>query len=194
MLKTAFLVCVLSLGVFVSGAFPRTMTLPPPDKTGGMPLMQALAERRSERSFSDRTLSARTLSDLLWAAWGVNRPDGRRTAPTGRNSRRVEVYAVLESGVWRYDADKHLLLAVLPGDHRNRLGKIPAALLFAAPQDDDWAGMHVGSVYQNAGLYCASAKLACVVKISGVNAFSPDELRLPANYRVYITQIVGFPK
>jgi hypothetical protein len=194
MLKTVFLACVLSSAVFVSGAFSQTLTLPPPDKTGGMPLMQALAERRSERSFSERALSDQVLSDLLWAAWGVNRPDGRRTAPTARNSRQVEVYAVLESGVWRYDADRHQLLSVLPGDQRGRLGKIPAALLFAAPEDDVWGGMHIGSIYQNAGLYCASAKLACVVRASGVQAFTADELRLPAKYRVYITQIVGLPR
>ena len=138
----------------------QTMQLPDPDKTGGMPLMQALAERKSTKSFSDQAVSAQDLSNLLWAAWGVNRPDGRRTAPTARNSQAVELYVVLESGVWRYDGPKHLLELALSGDMRAKVGNAPVTLLFAAPEADKWAGDHIGSIYQNAGLYCASAKMA----------------------------------
>jgi hypothetical protein len=171
----------------------QTMQLPAPDKEGGMPLMKALAERKSTKSFGDKLVSAQDLSNLLWAAWGVNRPDGRRTAPTGRNSQAVDVYVVMDSGVWRYDGSKHLLEQVLSGDLRAKVGGAPAILLFAAPAEDRWAGEHVGSLYQNTGLYCASAKMACVVKIAGVNGLKDS--RTPANgYSVRMTMSVGWPK
>ena len=171
----------------------QTMQLPAPDKEGGMPLMQALAERKSMKSFGDKAVSAQDLSNLLWAAWGVNRPDGRRTAPTGRNSQAVEVYVVLDSGVWRYDGPKHLLEQVLSGDLRAKVGTGPVLLLFAAPAEDKWAGEHVGSIYQNVGLYCASAKMACVVRASGTDGLK-DSLTLPKGYSARITLAVGWPK
>ena len=172
----------------------QTMQLPAPDKEGGMPLMQALAERKSTKSFDDKVVSAQDLSNLLWAAWGVSRPDGRRTAPTAHNRQAVEVYAVLDSGVWRYDGAKHLLEQVLSGDMRASVGGgAPVILLFAAPADDRWAGEHVGSIYQNAGLYCASAKMACVVRANRADGLK-DSLTLPKDYRVRMTLAVGWPK
>ncbi|MDR0239446.1 MAG: nitroreductase family protein [Deltaproteobacteria bacterium] len=171
----------------------QTMQLPVPDKASGMPLMQALAERKSTKSFGDKAVSAQDLSNLLWAAWGVNRPDGRRTAPTGRNSQAVNVYVVLDSGVWRYDGAKHLLEQALPGDLRAKVGGAPVTLLFAAPTDDRWAGEHVGSIYQNAGLYCASAKMACVVRVAGADGLK-DSLTLPKGYSVRIALAAGWPK
>jgi hypothetical protein len=185
------LLCFLLCAAAAQAA--QTMQLPAPDKAGGMPLMQALAERKSTKSFSDKIVSAQDLSNLLWAAWGVNRPDGRRTAPTARNSQAAEVYAVLESGVWRYDASKHLLEQVLPGDLRAKVGGAPVVLLFAAPAEDKWAGMHVGSIYQNIGLYCASAKMACVVRANGADGLK-DSLAPPKEYRVHIAMAVGWPK
>jgi hypothetical protein len=171
----------------------QTMQLPAPDKEGGIPLMQALAERKSTKSFSDKAVTAQDLSNLLWAAWGVNRPDGRRTAPTGRNSQAVEVYVVLESGVWRYDGAKHLLEQALSGDLRAKVGGAPATLLFAAPAEDKWGGLHIGSVYQNVGLYCAYAKMACVVRVAGADGLK-DVLTLPRDYRVQIALAAGWPK
>ena len=81
------------------------MELPTPNKTGGMPLMQALSGRHSTKTnYSGAALSLQQLSDLLWATWGVNREDGRRTAPTAMNKQDVRLYVALESGVWQYDA------------------------------------------------------------------------------------------
>jgi len=171
----------------------QTMQLPAPDKTGGMPLMQALAERKAMRSFSEKAVSAQDLSNLLWAAWGVSRPDGRRTAPTARNTQAVDLYVVLDSGVWRYDGSRHLLELALPGDVRAKVGGAPVTLLFAAPTDDQWAGEHIGAIYQNAGLYCASAKMACVVRVSGADGLK-GSLTLPEGYRIYIAMAAGWPK
>ena len=189
------ILCVLLLlGICASAAqAAQTMQLPAPDKEGGMPLMQALAERKSTKSFGDKAVSAQDVSNLLWAAWGVNRQDGRRTAPTARNTQAVEVYVVLDSGVWRYDASKHLLDQALSGDFRARVGGAPVTLLFAAPAEDKWGGMHIGSIYQSAGLYCASAKMACVVRVAGADGLK-DSLALPRDYRISIAMAVGWPK
>jgi hypothetical protein len=100
---------------------------------------------------------------------------------------------VLESGVWRYDGVKHLLEQALPGDLRAKVGGAPATLLFAAPADAKWGGLHIGSVYQNVGLYCAPAKMACVVRIPGADGLK-DVLALPGDYRVYITMAAGWPR
>ena len=167
------------------------ITLPAPDKEGGKPLMQALALRKSERSFSADPLSEREVSDLLWAAWGVNRPNGRRTVPTANNRQRVEVYAAKADGVWRYDGPSHSLEKVLERDALPSFGGAPLTLIYAV-EDDAYGAMHVGSIYQNVGLYCASAGLANVVKASGADD-AQKKLPLPAGYKVLIVQSVGRP-
>ena len=168
------------------------IALPAPDKTGGKPLMQALAERRTNRSIKSDPLSQQDLSNLLWAAWGVNGEDGRRTAPTAMNRQEVEVFAALGTGVWRYDGEKHELIKVLDRDTRSAFGGAPLTLVYAA-KEGPFGGMHLGSLYQNAGLYCASAGLANVVKATGVDVLQKD-LPLPDGYRIMIIQSVGYPQ
>ena len=169
------------------------MELPAPNKSGGMPLMQALNARRSTKTnYSGAALSAQQLSDLLWATWGVNREDGRRTAPTAMNRQDVRVYVALENGVWQYDAG-HALIKVLDGDWRGQMGGGSLTLLYAIPQANEWGGAHVGSLYQNAALYCASAGLSNFVHVSGLHALD-GKLPLPEGWKVYIIQTVGLLK
>ena len=178
----------------VSEPRKTTITLPKPDTTGGKPLMEVLQLRKSARAFSDKPVSEHELSNLLWAAWGVNRPEtGRHTAPTSQNEQNIQVYAAMESGVWLYDPAAHGLNLALAEDTRAKFGGSPITLLFAAEDGHYASGMHVGSVYQNAGLYCASAGLANVVKRTGANALD-GVLKLPAGYRVFIIQSVGWPR
>ncbi len=167
------------------------MVLPAPDKSGGKPLMQALALRASNRSISRQPLPEKDLSNILWAAWGVNRPDGRRTVPTARNTQAVALYAARADGVWRYEGERHELVKVLDADLRDTFGGAPLTLVYAA-EEGPYAGMHVGSMYQNAGLYCASAGLANVVKATGVSAVR-GRLPLPPKYSILIIQSVGMP-
>ena len=169
------------------------MELPAPNKTGGMPLMQALNARRSTKTnYSGAALSAQQLSDLLWATWGANREDGRRTAPTAMNRQDVRVYVALENGVWLYDAD-NALIKVLEGDWRGQMGGGSLTLVYAIPQANEWGGAHVGSLYQNAGLYSASAGLGNFVHVSGLHALD-GKLPLPEGWKVYIIQTVGLLK
>jgi hypothetical protein len=197
---TVSLALVLGFALILTGlggglalaADAGSITLPPPEKTGGKPLMQCLNERKSTRSFSDAPLPTQELSNLLWATWGVNRPDGRRTAPMAKNEQNVAVYVVLADGVWRYEGKSHELIKELGVDARSRFGGAPVTLVYAA-EEGPFAGLHVGSLYQNAGLYCASAGLASVVKATGASALD-GELKLPAGYKVLIVQPVGFPR
>ena len=169
------------------------MELPAPTKSGGMPLMQALNERHSSKmSYSGAALSPQQLSDLLWATWGVNRADGRRTAPTAMNRQDVRVYVALENGVWLYDAD-NALVNVLEGDWRGQMGGGSLTLVYAIPQANEWGGAHVGSLYQNAGLYCASAGLGNFVHVSGLHALD-GKLPLPDGWKIFIIQTVGLLK
>jgi len=170
------------------------IALPKPDRSGGKPLMEALWLRKSTRSFSNKSVSEQDLSNLLWAAWGINRPEtGKHTAPTSRNEQNVQVYVALESGVWLYDPAAHGLKLMLAADTRAKFGGSPITLLFAAEEDHYASGMHVGSLYQSVGLYCASAGLANVVKLTGANALD-GLLKLPEGYRVFIIQSVGWPR
>lgn len=172
---------------------PVRMELPTPNKSGGMPLMQALNERHSTKTkYSGAALAPQQLSDLLWATWGKNREDGRRTAPTAMNRQDVRVYVALENGVWLYDAD-NTLIKVLDGDWRGEMGGGSLTLLYAIPQANEWGGAHVGSLYQNAGLYCASAGLGNFVHVSGLHTLD-GKLALPEGWKIYIIQTVGLLK
>ncbi|MDR1686279.1 MAG: nitroreductase family protein [Desulfovibrio sp.] len=175
-----------------SAADAAVITLPAPDKSGGVPLMKALSERKSNRSFSEQVLSQQELSNLLWAAFGVNRQDGRRTVPTAKNSQQAAIYAATGTGVWRYDGAAHTLTKVLSRDTVKVFGGAPLTLVYAAPEGL-YGAMHLGSIYQNVGLYCASAGLANVVKATGVDVLK-NELKLPEGYKILIIQSVGKPK
>ena len=167
--------------------------LPTPDTTGGMPLMQALAQRHTTRSFSPTPLDDATLGNLLWAAWGQNRPDGKRTAPSARNKQNLKVYVNKQDGLWLYDAAAHGLERVAAAPLGSPLDDAPVVLIFAVPKDDPYGDMHVGSVYQNVGLFCASAGLGNVVKASTTR----DPARfsfLPEGWKAAATQSVGRPR
>ena len=110
----------------------KPIKLDAPDKKRGLPFMETLSIRASVHEWSDKELSIKDLSDMLWAAHGVNRPDGKRTAPSARDSHDIDVYVFMKKGVYLYDANNHVLNPVVSGDHRENLGK-PA--WFAAPPD-----------------------------------------------------------
>jgi nitroreductase len=141
-----------------------------------MPLMTALSLRHSTREYSDRPLAAQTLSDLLWAAFGVNRPNGDRTAPYWRHVMVIDVYAAMADGVWLYDPKTHALLSYLPNDIRAQTGlqdfvaTAPLNLVYVAhgermsdisPEERRlYASVDTGFIGQNVYLFCASEGLA----------------------------------
>jgi len=100
----------------------KPIKLMDPDKTRGLPVMEALSLRASVRSWSDKEISMRDLSDMLWAANGINRPDGRRTAASATNAQDVDVYVFMKEGIYLYNAADNVLNPVVSGDYRNKLG------------------------------------------------------------------------
>jgi hypothetical protein len=185
----SFLLAVLSLSVFAKDI---VVQLNAPNKTGGKPLMQALSERHATRDFSDKPISPEILSDLLWATWGINRPDGHRVAPTAKNKQEVLIYVAKNDGVWRYEASPHSLVKVLDKDYRADFGNSMVSFIYAAPQGD-LDPLHVGALFQNAGLYSASVNLGNVVRQRYIDVLK-DKLPLPKGYKIHITQSFGWAK
>jgi nitroreductase len=182
---------------------PASIELPPPVKQGGKPLLQALAERRSEREFSREALAPQVLSNLLWAAFGVSRPDGRRTAPTARNRQDMEIYVALPEGLYLYEKE-HRLTPVVAGDLRaltgtqSFVGEAALNLVYVAPIAGGpgeeaflWAGAHAGFISENVYLFCASEGLATVVRASIDREALARAMRLPAARRIILAQTVG---
>ena len=168
----------------------QVVVLPAPDKKGGLPLMQCLQKRQTNRHLGNEDLTLPEISNLLWAAYGVNRSDGRHVIPTARNQQKVMLFAALGDGVWKYLADKNSIEKVLDGDRRSAFDGSSMILLFAAPTSDMFGGMHVGSMYQNVALYCASQDYPNCVKHTNCNALD-KYLPLPSGWKVLISQSIG---
>lgn len=189
-----FLVLAFILLFPLSARAATTIDLPRPNLEGGKSLMQALNERKTNRQIEMKEVSLDTIAGLLWATWGINRPDGRHTAPTAKNSQQVRLYLMRADGVWEYDAGKHQLVQVSPKRIGAPFADAPLHLLYATPSDDPYGKLHVGSLYQNAGLYCAAVGLANVVKASTVRDQGPFADFLPKGYAIQASHSVGWPK
>ncbi len=189
----------------------QSIDLPPPVMEGGKSLMQALKERKTIRDYLDRPLSNQDLSNLLWAAWGVNRPqsDGR-TAPRWRDAYLLDIYLVRADGVWLYEPKSHRLTFHMAGDLRRQattgqpfVATAPLNLVYAfdtskMPNATDaeknaTSGATAGVTGQNVYLYCASAGLATVFRES-VPAALAKTLQLPPGQIIQFGQTVGYPK
>ncbi|MDR2888067.1 MAG: SagB/ThcOx family dehydrogenase [Bacteroidales bacterium] len=205
---------VLSLTVLLSlcaCAFAQDITLPAPDKKGGKPLMQALNERKSVREFTADNLTQQQLSDLLWAACGVNRPDKRRTAPSAMNNQEIDVYVAMQSGLYLYDAGAHVLKLVKNKDVRRYTGTQSfvnnAAVNLVYVANMGRTGIREGAkindadlfmsysdaafIAQNVYLYCASANLGCIVRGAISKESLATELGLKSNHVILLAQTVG---
>lgn len=186
---------------------PLPIQLPKPDTTGGKPLMQVLKERRTSRTFSTEKLSPQILSNLLWAAFGINRPDGHRTAPSAMNWQEIDIYVALGEGLFRYDAPSHSLLPILGEDIRGKTGTqefvkdAPANLVYVADyakaqrgsQEDKnlYSGADCGFIAENVYLCCSSEGLACVVRGSVDRALLGITMKLRPEQKIILTQSVG---
>jgi len=183
------------------------ISLPPPQTEGGMPLMQALKARRTSRSFAPEELTPQTLSNLLWAAFGVNRPDGHRTAPSARNWQEIDLYVAMSSGAWVYDAKAHALRRVVSADVRSLTGTqghsriAPVTLVYVADtrrmagasdaMQVEFAAADTGFIAQNAYLYCASEGLVSVVFAAIDRERLAQALKLDPAQRIVLAQSVG---
>ena len=219
MSKKIFLSAV-AICFFVSSSIAQELSpikLLPPDLKSGKLLMQSLKERKTSRSFSTRKLPIEVLSNLMWAACGINRPDsGKRTAPSAVNWQEIEVYVAMEEGLYLYDVKAHSLQPVLKKDlrrnttifiqpSRSSVAGAPLQLIYVADYSKMWFGRSdeeknfysaadTGFIAQNVYLFCASEGLATVVRgMVDKDALSKD-MKLGDNQKIILVQAVGYPQ
>jgi nitroreductase len=189
----------------------QDIRLPPPRMEGGMPLMETLKNRHSTREFGAKKVEPQVLSDLLWAANGINRPgSGMRTAPSARNWQEVDVYVITEEGAYLYDAKNHQLKMVAAGDHRKLAGTqdyvatAPVNLVFVADtskvkggssnDESMYIGADTGFISQNVYLFCVSEGLVTVVRAMVDREALAPVLKLSKSQKITLAQSVGYPK
>jgi nitroreductase len=212
-LKAACLVLAVLLlsPTLTSGQERKPVQLPEPQMDTGKSLMQVLRDRKSSRAFSTEKLPKQVLSNMLWAAFGVNRPEsGKRTAPSARNWQEIDIYVATADGLSLYDAETHTLMPVLAEDVRALTGQqpfvqeAPVNLVYVA----DFSKMgeaevdvktfcsaaDTGFISQNVYLYCASEGLATVVRGLIDRPALEKAMRLRPDQRVTLSQSVGYPK
>jgi len=192
------------------GDSATSIALPPPEKGGGLPLMQALAGRHSSRDFARDALPLPLLSGLLWAADGVNRDDGKRTAPSAINAQEIDVFVALPTGAYRYDAAAHELQLVASADLRRVTGyqdfvdEAPMDLVYVADharmrlvpvgQREAYAYTAAGAISQNVYLFAASNGLATVIRAWIDREAIANALGITHDQQVLLSQTVGYPK
>ena len=202
--------CVLFISLFAySCLMGQTLELPAPQKTGGMPLMEALAKRVTVRAFDTTDISLQQLSNLLWASFGVNRPDGKRTAPSANNKQEVDIYVRLKKGAYVYDAQNNKLNQVTPEDLRSqatdqRFADAPVQLIFIADLAKRGGGSEEGKlnaanidcgyISQNTYLYCTSEGLVTGARGTVNRDALITKLNLRSDQRILLAHSVGFPK
>ncbi len=190
----------------------KPLALNPPQTDRGLPVMEALSVRASVREFDSTTLSIQDLSDLLWAANGINRPDeGKRTASSAQNAQDIDVYACMESGCYLYDAAEHVLKPVAEGDHRPHIAgrqeqvtQAPVICLlvsdisrFRSGTDSlklVWAAIDAGIVSQNISLFCASTGLATRPRASMDQEKLREVLKLKESQHLMLNHPVSYKK
>jgi len=201
--------------VFALSAFAqeqKSIQLPAPKLDSKKSLVQALKDRKTTREYSTKNLPEQTISNLLWAAWGINRPDtGKRTAPSAVNWQETELYVSTTQGTYLYDPKGNALIPVLPGDNRaltytqvDRFKDAPFNLVYVADfqkmgdrKDEEKmmaASMDTGFIAQNVYLYCASQNLPTCFRASIDREKFGQAVKLRPTQKVIAAQSVGLPK
>ena len=206
---------LLLLCLFVSVATfaaDKVIRLPKPNLNRNSEVMEAFANRHSTREYAAKALTLTDLSDLLWAANGINRPEeGKRTAPSAMNKQDVDVYVVLPEGTYLYDGKAHQLNLVAEGDHRGAVAggqafvkSAPVSLLLVSDLSrlGDAKNTHTqlmgavdaGIVSQNISIFCSAAKLATVPRASMDTAKLKSVLKLTDTQLPLMNHPVGYHK
>lgn len=212
MIQWLCIVGLLFSSTFAAAQENQPMKLPQPQFETGMPLMQALRERKSTREFSAEKLPTQILSDLLWAAFGVNRQEtGGRTAPSTRNWQDIDIYVATADGLYLFDAKSHTLKMIQAKDIRaltgtqDFVGHAPVNLIYVSDftrMDSDTsqedrkiaAAIDTGFIGQNVYLYCAATGLATVVRGSIDKEALAKAMKLNSTQWIVVAQSIGYPR
>ena len=212
-MKSRISLIVFMYAIFVNvnyGQELKEIKLPKPQTEIGIPLMQALKLRQSTRSFDLKQLPLQEISNILWAAFGINRPEkGGRTAPSARNWQEMDLYVFLKDGVYLYDAKENILILTVKGDQREHSGvqpfvkDAPLNIIYIADMNrvsgkdevsNYFVAMDAGFIAQNVYLYCASQNLAVVVRGLLNHEKISELLNLKPEQRVLLGQTIGYHK
>jgi SagB-type dehydrogenase family enzyme len=208
-LAVALVICFLSSIVYAEDI--KYIQLPSPQTDDGKTLMQALRDRKSVREFSSKELSLQVISDMLWAANGINRPDSEhRTAPSAMNMQEIDIYVAKADGLYLFEPKKNLLIPILAEDIRAITGKqsfvkdAPVNLIYVANLSkmknmstsnmDFYAAADTGFVSENVYLFCASRGLATVVRGLIDKKALTKVMKLRSDQKIILAQTVGYPK
>ena len=212
LLATHLILAILLICPALSSAGElKPIPLLKPQLDGGRPLMQVLKDRKSSRAFSSEKLPIQVMSNLLWAAFGVNRPEsGKRTAPSAVNWQEIDIYVATADGLYLYEAKTHTLKPILGEDIRALTGtqpyvkEAPVNLIYVADfsrmdkatdeQKVFYSAAGTGFIGQNVYLYCASEGLATVVRASIDKPALEKTMKLRPDQRITLAQSVGYPK
>ena len=209
-------VCIIISALLLYPAIICSQELNPvkllkPQLDKGMPLMQALNNRKTSREFSSERIPLQVMSDLLWAAFGINRPESeKRTAPSAVNRQEIDIYIANADGLYLYDAKKHIMQPVLSKDIRAVTGTqsfvkdAAVNLIFVADysklgsssdqQKEKISWADTGFISQNVYLFCASEGLATVVRGRVEREPLAKEMKLRPDQSITLTQTIGYPK
>jgi len=187
----------------------KPIQLPAPQTDGGHPLMQVLKERKTQREFSPERLPMQVLANLLWAAFGINRADGRRTAPSAMNWQEIDIYVAIGDGLFLYNAKANRLDPILAQDVRGATGTqtfvatVPLNLVYVADlsktghagnEAELFTAADAGFISENVYLFCTSEGLATVVRGSVDRSALAKIMKLRPDQRILLAQSVGYPK
>ena len=217
-MKTRILMVIAASLIFCTcllmpafGQEMKPIQLPQPNLDQTKSLGHALKERKTTRAYSSSNLSQQTLSNLLWAAWGINRPDsGRRTAPSAMNWQEIQVYIATTEGMYLYDPKGNALIPVVSGDIRAltytqpNFKDAPANLVYVSDLEKMAGGeegpkmlvtaMDTGFIAENVYLYCASEGLPTGFRVSIDKEKLGQAMKLTATQRIMAAQSIGLPK
>ena len=192
------LALLLVMTCFSYQAEASNIKLPWPDKLNSTTLMHALNFRQSTKNFDTKEVDDKTLSSLLWAAWGLNRSTGERTIPTAMNQKELSLYVFKKEGVYLYDAPDLSLNQIQDKDLRDifltqeYMKNAPIVLVWTST-NKDYGPMHARSSYQNVGLFAVAHKMGAVVRGYFDKAKVREALKLKPNEEVLISMAVGYP-
>jgi len=189
---------------------PKPIQLLKAEMGSSNPFIQLLWKRLSSREFSPEPLPVEVLSKLLWAAFGINRPDGKRTAPTASNRQEIDIYVATAKGLYLYDAKANLLNPILADDIRRMTGRQPYVkeaavnLIYVADYSkmgtgtsevkDLYSSAATGAISENVYLYCASEGLATVVRAGIDKPALANVMKLGPDQKIILAQSVGYPR
>ncbi len=211
MKKIVSILTVLSFSAIIMQAQDlKEIQLNQPDKTRGTNLMKALSDRHSDREYADKAVSLQDLSDLLWAANGINRPDGKRTAPSALNRQEVDIYVITAEGAYLYAPQSNSLRPIAKGDFREAVAggqdfvqTAPISLVLvsdlsrfgdSSERTKLMAAVDAGIVCQNINLFCAATGLATVPRATMDQTALKKILKLTDSQIPLMNNPVGYPK